>query len=44
MLVLEQNCGKRYQYIVAVLKASLGLEPSIVYIQELFWEIMALLM
>ena len=36
MLVLQQNCGKGYECIVAALEPSLGLEVSIVCIQELF--------
>lgn len=38
MLVIEQNCGKRYEYSIPVLGTSLGLDNEIVYIQELFLE------
>lgn len=44
MLVLQQNYGKEYKYTIAVFEADLGLETSIVCIQELFWEIIILLM
>ena len=45
MLLLQQNCGKGYECTVAALEAGLGLEASIVCIQEtFFWEIAALLM
>ena len=36
MLVIQQNCGKRYECTIAVFEAGLGLEASVVYIQEPF--------
>ena len=36
MLVIQQNYGKKYKYIISALEAGLGLEASIVYIQEPF--------
>lgn len=37
MLVVQQNCGKGYEYIISILEAGLGLDVSIVYIQEPFF-------
>ena len=36
MLVIEQNYGKRYEYTVSALEASIGLDAGIVCIQEPF--------
>ena len=36
MLVVQQNCGKRYECTISALEAGLGLEASIVCIQEPF--------
>ena len=36
MLVIQQNCGKRYECTIAALEAGLGLEASVVCIQEPF--------
>ena len=42
MLVIQQNCGKGYECTISVLEVELGLETSVVCIQEPFWEIEAL--
>ena len=34
--MVQQNCGKRYEYTIFALKARLNLGASVVYIQELF--------
>ena len=36
MLVIQQNCGKGYEYTISALEAGLGLEASVVCIQESF--------
>ena len=36
MLVIQQNCGKGYECTISALEAGLGLEASIVCIQEPF--------
>ena len=36
MLVIQQNCGKEYEYTVSALEASIGLDARIVCIQEPF--------
>ena len=36
MLVIQQNCGKRYKYTISTLKVGLGLNAKVVYIQEPF--------
>ena len=36
MLVVQQNCGKVYEYIISALEAGLGLDAEIVCIQEPF--------
>lgn len=36
MLVIQQNCGKGYECIIGALEAGLGLDASVVYIQEPF--------
>ena len=36
MLVLQQNCGKGYEYTISMFEAVLGLEAFVVCIQEPF--------
>ena len=36
MLVLQQNCSKGYECTISTLQAELGLEASVVCIQEQF--------
>ena len=36
MLVIQQNCRKKYKYTIGILKARLGLDALVVYIQEPF--------
>ena len=36
MLVVQQNCGKGYECTISTLKAGLGLDVAVVYIQEQF--------
>ena len=36
MLVIQQNCGKGYEYTVSALEAGLGLNAGVVCIQEPF--------
>ena len=36
MLILQQNCGKRYEYTIIALEAGLSLNALVVYIQKLF--------
>ena len=38
MLVIQQNCGKGYEYIISALKARLSLNIEVLYIQEPFLE------
>ena len=36
MLVVQQNCGKRYEYTISALEAGLSLGAAVVCIQETF--------
>ena len=36
MLVIQQNCGKKYECTISILEAGLGLEALVVCIQESF--------
>ena len=36
MLVIQQNCGKRYKCTISALETALSLEASIIFIQESF--------
>lgn len=36
MLIVQQNCGRGYEYIISALAATLGLGASVVWIQKLF--------
>lgn len=38
MLVVQQNCGKRYKCTISAIKTGLGLDKVVVYIQEPFLE------
>ena len=39
MLLVQQNCGKEYEYTISALETGLGLDARIVCIQEpFFWE------
>lgn len=36
MLVVQQNCGKKYEYSISAIKIAFNLGLSMVYIQKLF--------
>lgn len=35
MLVIQQNCGKRYKYTISALEIALSLDALMIYIEEL---------
>lgn len=36
MLVIQQNCGKGYEYTISILEAEISLDTIVIYILKLF--------